>query len=112
MDKDKTSIRLTAAESQGKKGVFFGISRNGIQYRMPLTIGDCTIIAEYCRFFLNKLSETYFQMYMSNQPQQEKKPQAKPTPSILDPETEDEVDNLFDESEVVEEDPFDSEKPF
>jgi len=112
-DNDKTSIRLTAAVSQGRKGVFFSMNRNGINFLMPLTVGECSLIAEYCKFFIHKMFEFEFSKAMNSKPAAP----VRPTPKLLAPEGEDEADKLiFEDAKVeeekVEKDPFDSDPPF
>ena len=121
---DKTSIKLDASEYGGRKGVFFNVTRGNLKFSMPLDLGECSILAEYCRFYLNVLFDIEFEKtlsyktskYSDKKPHQDtEKPKSEITekpkdkPNLLDPDSEDPADAILEEEK---EDPFDNSPPF
>lgn len=113
MGDDKTSINFISAQSGDRKGVFFNIMRNGVTFSMPLTLGECKLIAEFCRFFLNevwKKTNDYALNGPPSRPQKEVEQKTKKVPNIMDEKTNDPIDDVFAEGSQAE-DGFD-ESPF
>lgn len=112
MDNDKTSIKFTGAEKDGRKGVFLNISRNGILFSVPLTLAECAVLAELCRFFLFKIYDFWF--LRATTPDRNKPLMEKPVSTPLESNSDDSADDVFEGTPQEEEeaDPFDNEAPF